>query len=381
VNVCIVCPTYPPHAIPCGVGDYTRGLAEHLTELGTSITVLASTGHRASSPSRVRVLPVTDRWDRAATRSLVRRLTAERFDAVNLQYTPELYGRGPWMKLLPAQIALRGGPPVVLTPHTLVGGYPSARALAPLLLIGSRRLVCPSGEVAALIRRSLPVLARRIREIPIGSNIPPRDDARYPERRAAIRAELGLDADTLALVHFGFAYRGKGIETLLDAARRLVADGVRFVLLMVGGPWPGAEAYYDDLRAGGRIPELAEHVVWVGHAEDARVAALLTAADVYVVPYDDGISARRGTLMAGVAHRLPIVSTHPRVPDPQFRDGDTVRLVPARDGAALAQALAELARSPELRRRLETGIARVALRHAWPTIATAMAAVYREVAR
>lgn len=379
MNVGLVCPTYPPHDVPCGVGDYTKGLAEHLAELGASVTVLASTGHRGSPGNRVRVVTVTDRWDRAAARALVRRLLAERFDVVNIQYTPELYGRGLWMKLVPARLALRGRPPVVLTAHTLVGGYPSARALAPVLLAPSRRIVCPNPEVASLIRRYLPMLAPRIREIPIGSNIPPRDEARYQDVRAAIRAELGLGADTLAIAHFGFAYEGKGIETLLDAARRLAADGVKFVLLMIGGAWPGAESYYDRLRAR-TTAELAEHVRWVGHAEEMRVAALLTAADVYVVPYDDGISARRGTLMAGIAHRLPIVSTHPRRPDPHFRDGDTVRLVPALDPAALAGALAELDRSRELRLRLASGIATAATRHAWPTIATAMAAVYREVA-
>jgi glycosyltransferase involved in cell wall biosynthesis len=85
--------------------------------------------------------------------------------------------------------------------------------------------------------------------------------------------------------------------------------------------------------------------------------------------------------MAGIAHRLPIVSTEPRIPESRFRDGDNVRLVPPRDAAALAGALDELTRSPELRRRLERGIADVAQQFAWPSIAAATLGVYKEVAR
>ena len=85
--------------------------------------------------------------------------------------------------------------------------------------------------------------------------------------------------------------------------------------------------------------------------------------------------------MAGIANRLPIVSTHARIPDSRFRDGDHLRLVPPRDPAALATALAELARSPELRRRLAAGIADVGRQFAWPAIAAATIDVYREVAR
>jgi glycosyltransferase involved in cell wall biosynthesis len=381
MKICMICPTYPPNDVPCGVGDYTRELTEHVAALGPSVTVVASTGHHAHSDARVPVVRLTDRWDRAAVRALRRRLTSERFDAVHIQYTPELYGRGPWMKLLPAWLGLGGGPPVVLAAHTLVGGYRTARMLAPLLVAASRRVICPNAEAAALIRRHLPMFGSRVREIPIGSSIPPHDERRRDEVRNAVRAELGLGVDTVLLAHFGFAYPGKGIETLLDAARRLSADGVKFVLLMIGGAWPGAEDYYDALRETSRASALGDHVRWLGHAHDLRVSAWLTAADIYVLPYDDGISARRSTLMAGIANRLPIVSTHARTPDSRFRDGDHLRLVPPRDPAALAAALAELARSPELRRRLEAGIADVGRQFAWPAIAAATIAVYREVAR
>jgi len=33
MKVCMICPTYPPNAVPCGVGDYTYELSEQLAAL------------------------------------------------------------------------------------------------------------------------------------------------------------------------------------------------------------------------------------------------------------------------------------------------------------------------------------------------------------
>ena len=374
----MVCPTYPPNDVPCGVGDFTYELASRLAGSDLSLTVVASTSHHPVVDSPVRVIPLTDRWDRRAASSLLRMIRREAFDIVHIQYTPELYGRLPWMKLIPAALATRGGPPVILTAHTLVGGYPSAKALAPLLVGFSRRIICPNDEVTYLVSRYLPFLRRRIRPIPIGPSIP--GPSEVPEfTTAAIRTEFGIGADTVVLSHFGFAYQGKGIEMLLAAATHLRDAGIKYRLLMIGGPWPGATAYYEQLQATSRKAGLDEYVVWLGRCDRERVASLLSASDVYVVPYDDGISTRRSTLLAGILHRLPILSTYPARPSHWFRDGENVVLVPPRDPVALARGLTTLITAPELRERLRLGVRDLAGRFSWPGIVAATAAVYREV--
>ncbi len=378
MKVCMLCPTYPPNAVPCGVGDYTYELSGQLAALGLSVTVVASTAHRPGTDAAVTVIPFATQWDLRSVYALVRKLRREEFDVVNMQYTPELFGRLPWIKWLPAAMAVRRGPPVIVTVHTLVGGYLSAKVLAPLLVGASRRIICPNEEVSGLISRYLPFARNRIREIPIGSNIPgPSAD---PEgTRRSVRAEFGLGADSVILSHFGFAYAGKGIETLLAAAERLHAAGIKFMLLMVGGAWPGADAYYQGLQARCRGTGLAKNVVWLGHCDRARVAGLLEASDIYVVPYEDGISTRRGTLLAGLVHNLPVVSTYPSRPSGRFRDGENVVLVPPGDPGALARALGMLIASPELRQKIRCGARALAEEFSWPHIAADTVAVYREV--
>ncbi len=378
MRICMVCPTYPPNDVPCGVGDYTRELVEQLTRSGLSLTVVASTSHHPDRSASIQVVPFAERWDSRASMNLVQFLHDEAFDLVHIQYTPGLFGRSPWMKLLPAALALRGGPRVILTPHTLVAGYSSATALAPLLTSFSHRIICPNDEVTYLVSKYLPFLRPRVRRIPIGSSIPAL--VGDPElTRAAIRAEFGLGAETLLLTHFGFAYSGKGIETLVVAAGHLRNAGMQFRLLMIGGPWPGAEAYYKELQAITRASGLNEHILWLGHCGRERIAALLLASDIYVVPYDDGISARRGTLVAGIMHHLPIISTHAVRPSRLFRDGENVLLVPPGDHVALARAIETLIMSPDLRQRLRLGVADLAKDFSWSRIAESTVSVYHEV--
>ena len=378
MRVCMICPTFPPNAVPCGVGDYTYNLSGYLAALGVSVTVVASTTHHPEPETAVKVIPFAAQWDLRTVYSLVGKLCREEFDLVNMQYTPELFGRLPWIKWLPAAMAVRRGPPVIVTVHTLVGGYPSAKVLAPLLVGTSQRIICPNEEVSYLISRYLPFARKRIREIPIGSNIPgPSAD---PEgTRRTVRAEFGLGVDSVLLSHFGFAYSGKGIETLLAAADRLHAAGIKFMLLMIGGAWPGADAYYQGLQSRCQGTGVVKNVVWLGHCERARVATLLEASDLYVVPYDDGISTRRGTLLAGLVHSLPIVSTYPSRPSSRFRDGENVVLVPPRDPIALTRALGMLIASPDLRQKIRSGARALAAEFSWTHIAADTVAVYREV--
>jgi glycosyltransferase involved in cell wall biosynthesis len=352
-------------------------LSEHLAALHVSLTVITSAGHRPPAAAGIRTLPIAANWDWSTVRSVIREIRTGGYAIVHLQYTPELYGRTPWIKLLPLRISLRKGPKVVTTPHTLVGGYPSAKLLAPALVGFSHRIICPNEEVYNLIARRLPWLRSRLRPIPIGSSISP--SGGISSGRARVRSELGVPEGVLLLAHFGFAYPGKGHETLIAASRRLREAGVAFHLLMIGGPWPENPEYYRALQAKCRAEGVDQQVRWLGHCSPTRVSELLAASDICLLPYDDGISLRRSTLLAAIAHHLPIVSTHSPRPSRWFRGGDNVVLVPPTDPSALAAAVETLARSPAARACLSSAVVSLAREFAWPRIAERTLAVYREV--
>jgi glycosyltransferase involved in cell wall biosynthesis len=85
----------------------------------------------------------------------------------------------------------------------------------------------------------------------------------------------------------------------------------------------------------------------------------LHAADVCVLPFDEGISLHNSTFAAAATHGLPIITTRGESIEPPFRHNENVVLCPPRDPAALAEAIAELIDRPELRQTLTSGVRRM----------------------
>ena len=106
-----------------------------------------------------------------------------------------------------------------------------------------------------------------------------------------------------------------------------------------------------------------------GHLSPADVSAWLLACDAVALPYRDGASLRRGSLMAALAHGCAVITTEPQSAFPGLRDGESARLVPAESAPALVLAVTGLLEAPELRARLGQGAAALAAQFAWPAIA------------
>ncbi|MEO8397999.1 MAG: glycosyltransferase, partial [Chloroflexota bacterium] len=116
-----------------------------------------------------------------------------------------------------------------------------------------------------------------------------------------------------------------------------------------------------------------------GHVDEEAVGSYLAAADVVALPFEDGASFRRGSLMAALEQGCAIVTTRPPLPIPTFSDGENMLLVPPHDEALLAVALHHLYQSPDQRARLKRGAAALARSFAWPSIAKATLNLYKSV--
>jgi glycosyltransferase involved in cell wall biosynthesis len=135
----------------------------------------------------------------------------------------------------------------------------------------------------------------------------------------------------------------KDIQNLLRAARLVIDVQPSFRLEIAGDGPCRAEltALADELHLG-------EHVHFLGEVRD--VSALLGRASLFVLPsQSEGISL---TILEAMARGLPVVATrvggNPEVVD----DGKTGLLVTARDPAALAQGIRDLAANPDEAQRL-----------------------------
>lgn len=409
MNIVLLSAEYWP--TPGGVGDYTAQLGAELALTGHAVTVwtIQSGQLVALDPTaRHHVVEAYGpaRWDWSCWRAVIQALQQIQPDVLHIQYQTGAYGMHPAINLLPWRIRrLAKRPRLVVTAHDLLLPYLFPKATLVRHWVTHRLLedcdaaiVTNPDDLAALVgppgavtNTAAETTARFTGElktspllIPIGSNIavqPPED---YD--RMAWRANLGVQPEELLIAYFGLISPTKGLDGLLDAMLLLPAG---FRLLIIGGeaPAPQDRAYAAALRARIATPELQERVIITGHCAEAQVSAHLLAADMAALPFADGASFRRGSLLAALTHGLAIVTTSPQTPVntnsvvPVLTDGVHVRCIPIGDSPALAAALQALAADPPLRVRLGQSAHALASLFSWPTIAAQHQDLYQHLLR
>jgi glycosyltransferase involved in cell wall biosynthesis len=373
---------YPP--LEGGVGAFSQALAQALAGAGHEIHII--TDRRARPPTASRRLselgePIDIgfaqlhariqgwRWPSLAT---IADITLRyELDLVNIQYQAAAYNmRSPAINCLPWR--LKGLSKTVVTCHDLRVPYlfPKAGRLRPAAVRFMARqahgVIVTNAEDENTLRSTV---STPLRQIAIGSNI-----TSYRPNHVEVaeaREKLGVTPAHCLLGYFGFLHQSKGADTLLRALAQL---DERVHLVFIGGPTGTSDkannqAFLDQLKQLTGELGLAQRVHWSGFMAEKRVSAYLHAADLMVMPYRDGVSLRRGTLMAVLAHGRPLITTAPTGPTPELRHGHNVWFVPVDDAAALAQAMQRLTADPELRARLGKGAAEVADMFTWDKIA------------
>jgi glycosyltransferase involved in cell wall biosynthesis len=373
MKVLLVTGEYPP--MQGGVGDYTKELGKAFANLGVETHVLTQGPGEGDDTGPITVHRL-HRWGwhaLGAASSLVRRLKP---NAVQIQYQAAAYGMHPSIHLLPRWLRLTAKQTLVsVTYHDLLVPYlfPKAGPLrwhAVLEMARSSHLAVTTNP--ADYRRLTAALPHAsVEEIPIGSNIHPAPPKGF--RRDAWRVAHGYTKRGCLLIYFGFLNASKGGDILVDALSMLKSHGGSVKLVMLGGRTGSSDPTNEDFARN--VEQLMQergvmHLVrWTGFLPPEEVSAWLLSADVAILPYRDGVSFRRGSFMAMLAHGLPVVTTEPEVPHRELKHRENVVLVPRGDARAVADAVAELCRSPELRARISAGAKALSGLFSWDRIA------------
>jgi glycosyltransferase involved in cell wall biosynthesis len=228
--------------------------------------------------------------------------------------------------------------------------------------------IVTSGEAVASIVAAAGVPRHRI--VAIGPGI---DTRRFHPRVSgqAVRAELALAGPTVGLVA---NIRGsKGHRFFLDAAREVlrVRPDARFLIV-------GDGVGFDDVRRRVRELGLEDRVVMTGFRRD--VPDVMAALDVLVLPSVKS-EAMSQVIPQALAVGTPVVGTSVGGTPELVRDGETGRLVPPADAAALARGILDLLGDPARARAMaRRGQAEVLAGHSMDAAMTRTLAVY-EAAR
>lgn len=158
-----------------------------------------------------------------------------------------------------------------------------------------------------------------------------------------LRTKHGIDAEVPVVGFVGRLTEDKGLSVLADARALLLAAGVDYQLLVVGGVDSGTVHHsLDRVRSFGRAP------IETGRIDDPAIYYQLM--DLLCLP-----TLREGfpnVILEAAASGIPAITTTATGAVDSVVDGKTGLLVPPADSAALAEALRTLLADTELRRRM-----------------------------
>ncbi len=375
----VITGTWPP--MRCGVGDYTFMLCKNLAQRNFHVQVLTSRKVRPDlqlkSRTRLEVHARIDNWSWRMLSTTARAIEELKPDVINFQWPTAAYGRSLAVNWIPFYLRKKFPRlPLLTTLHELRYFSPWSRLRIRPALEVSRRVILVDPQDRECVSRIYAPAAAKCCEIRLGSSLPGR-----PEQfdREARRQSLGFKAKDFVVAFFGFANPPKGLENLFRALRRLRQAYPEIKLLMLSqlsdeNPYQGRilrDLSATALHAIATRPE---------YAEPYLAAEYLASADCAVLPFVDGASLKRSSLIACLVQALPLITTWPAPPGvDDFKHNVNMLLVPPEDTAALAAALERLIKNPDLRIRLSRGSADLARKFSWKDITKRYAEVIKEV--
>ena len=199
---------------------------------------------------------------------------------------------------------------------------------------------------------------------------------------------LGVDPDKRSVVFVGRITRQKGLPYFLKAVKNLPAD-VQLVLCAGAPDTPEIKAEVEHLVA--ELSSTRSGVVWIPeHLPQQKLAALLTAADVFVCPsiYEPlGIvnleamacgAAVVATATGGIPEVVIEGETGWLVPIEQVSDGSGTPLDEAKFVADWSRTLNAALESGRLEEFGQNGRKRAVEKFSWESIATRTLEVYKK---
>lgn len=332
MRVVLVTGSYPPDI--CGVSDYTARLRESLLRAGVYVDVL--TGRR---------------WGLRNVASIMDELLAIDADVLHMQYPATGYG---W-KLGPQLMSLLR--PFVMTIHECSRSHFLRKVSLYPFSLRAPKIIFTNEFEQNYACHFAPWIKGRSAIIPIGNNV------------SLISGDV--NHLTNVVTYFGIIRPQKGLDQVVTMARLFKARKSGLSVRIVGTVMPGYENYYRHLRCETQgLP-----VEWVLDLNGENLSSALAETDVAYLPFPDGASERRGSLIAMMSNGATVLTTRgPHTPSAMER------AVVIANSADEAVVLAEnLYRKPSQRHVLQKMAVSYARRFSWNEIAAEHLSIYQQV--
>ncbi|MEX0884894.1 MAG: glycosyltransferase family 4 protein [Phycisphaeraceae bacterium] len=325
----------------CGIGTFTADLAEALAGAATDVSTWAVAMNDRPEGYRYppRVWFEINQNRLAEYRLAADFLNMSHVDVCCLQHEYGLFGGKAGQYIIELLRRLRV--PIVTTLHTVLKDPdPHQREVLGQLADTSDRLVVMAERAYEFLTEIYHVPREKIALIPHGIPEVPFVDPNF------FKDQFDVEGRKVVLT-FGLLSPNKGIENMIEALPRIVAQHPELIYIVLGATHPGVmaasgEDYRLGLKRRARELGVEDHVEFVNKFVETReLLEFLGATDVYVTPYHNEAQITSGTLAYALGTGKAIVSTPYWYAQEMLADGRGI-VVPFKDNAALADAVSRL---------------------------------------
>ncbi len=367
MKIAILCPEYPPH--PGGVADHCAKLAAELSRQNCKIKIFTSENSPTEQDS-ISFQTVSRPWDTKKIDKIIEHLKIWDPDYVLIQYVPYLYsphfyGIQPLLPFWIKKIKSQTGCPVALIAHEL--HYPIG--ITPdRLLIGTSQfaqflgLVLISDHVFFSYetpyqnyKKMIPWKKSSFSWLPVGANIEP--------SKEKFKLDLKIENKKFMLQFGGnhptrlFDYTFQALE---EANKKSHTE-----LYFIGI----SNQEIQPLIEKSKFRHLHTHIHALGYLSADETSYYIQKSNLILAPFLDGISTRRGSVMAAFAHGKPVITTRGYFTDQSLDWEQFCMITDAKDPRLFSQTAAEVLFSPEKLKKLsEAALKKYQNSFSWPVI-------------
>ncbi len=260
---------YPPKI--CGIGDYTYKLKEKLDQKQMETEVIYGLNWK-TNPFKI-----------------MKKIKKYKPDIIHIQYP--LTGLFAHIFIFFCFFKYK----IVVTAHEFSETHWS-RKLSMFLFPLAKSIIWTSQLELEKFKSYFPFLIPCIYNIiPIASNIPFLDLKPYQEREKIIG-------------FFGSIRPGKGLEQFFELVDSLSTENnqIKFKYIIIGTVFDIYKAYYEKLK----LKYANIDIEWKLNLDPDAVAKELAAIKYIYLPFEDGASERRGSLLAAIGNGAFVISTY-----------------------------------------------------------------------
>lgn len=317
----------------CGVKDGAHQLADALGRIGFEVNVLAPNS-----------------WDPVSVVKFARLLRKEKYDILHVQY-PSIGYRA---SLMPHVLGFLGiSRAAIVTLHEFSGFTKLQQLSTHLFRCSAATILFVSEYEKSGFNRHLGLIGARQELFPVVSQVP--------------AAPLSNERD-MTVVYFGQIRPNKGLEAYLQLAQRSIELRKPYGFHILGSISSAHEEYARSLQVQAP-PELR----WSFDLPFEEIGEILGISFAAYLPFPDGASERRGSLVAALLNGLPVLSRIGAATPPAIRE----LVLSVNNTEEALSALDELSSRPDEYTRISRASREYGREHTWEDVARQHAGFYR----